>query len=52
MLSVNYAYYTPWDVAKDGRFIMARVVQSGATRPPTTVVAENWFQELRAKMKR
>jgi len=43
------SYYTPWDVAADGRFIMARLVTaSGGTESPLIVV-ENWFEELKAK---
>ncbi len=51
LLAVEYAFYTPWDVAADGRFIMAR-----ARRPAgitlTVGVTENWFAELRARTKR
>jgi serine/threonine-protein kinase len=52
LLAADYTYYTPWDVARDGRFIMARRVLTTTDRPATTVVAENWLQELKAKMKR
>jgi serine/threonine-protein kinase len=51
LLSGDYTYYTPWDVARDGRFIMSRAVRATQDYPPTTVVTENWLQELRAKMK-
>ena len=50
VLDVEYAYYTPWDVAADGRFIMARVRHTGG--PLTVVVAENWLTELKARVKR
>ena len=49
LLKVEYTFYTPWDVAADGRFIMARHTGSTAT---TVVVAENWLTELKARMKR
>jgi serine/threonine protein kinase len=49
LVSVQSAYYTPWDVAADGRFIMARLVgATGASETPLIVV-ENWFEELKAK---
>ena len=50
LLAVEYAYYTPWDVAADGRFIMARVRRSG--EPSTMVVAENWLTELKVRVKK
>jgi hypothetical protein len=52
LLQVEYAYYTPWDVAADGRFIMARARRAGSATGSTVVVAENWLAELRARMKR
>jgi eukaryotic-like serine/threonine-protein kinase len=52
LLAVEYAFYTPWDVASDGRFIMARRLRSGAKATARTVVAEHWLQELVAKTKR
>ena len=51
LLKVEYDYYTPWDVAADGRFIMARARHTGSMAA-TVVVAENWLTELRARMKR
>jgi eukaryotic-like serine/threonine-protein kinase len=43
-------FYTPYDVAPDGRFLMARgVVAMSNTRAPLIVV-DNWFQELRARV--
>jgi Tol biopolymer transport system component len=51
LLGVDYAYYTPWDVAADGRFIMARVRRkAGATS--MVVVAENWLTLLKSRLKR
>ena len=34
LLAVEYLFYTPWDVAADGRFIMARVRHTGEATPP------------------
>jgi len=42
-------YYTPFDVAADGRFLMARRVRPEAGAAPLIVV-ENWFAELRQKL--
>ena len=52
LLRVEYAYYTPWDVAPDGRFIMARALRSSGANATTVVIAENWLQELKARMKK
>lgn len=52
LLKVEYAFYTPWDVAADGRFIMARARAGTAGTATSVVVAENWLTELRARMKR
>jgi eukaryotic-like serine/threonine-protein kinase len=45
--------YTPFDIGPDGqRFMMARrVVDASAAQVPL-VVTENWFTELKARMKR
>ena len=43
-------YYTPFDVGSDGRFIMARRIRSETEAPPLIVV-ENWFTELRQKLR-
>ncbi len=51
LLKVEYDYYTPWDVAADGRFIMARARHKGPMVTPV-VVAENWLTELKARMRR
>jgi hypothetical protein len=51
LLGVEYDYYTPWDVAADGRFIMARLRHS-ATSGSTVVIAENWLTELKSRMKK
>ncbi|HKS06792.1 MAG TPA: protein kinase [Gemmatimonadaceae bacterium] len=50
--AVESAFYTPWDVAADGRFIMARAAPDGAGASLIAIVAENWFTELNAKVKR
>ena len=52
LLKVEYAFYTPWDVAADGRFIMARARHTDAANAKSVVVAENWLTELTARMKR
>jgi hypothetical protein len=41
--------YTPYDVASDGRFIMARVVESAANKAAPLTLVENWFQEWSKK---
>ncbi len=51
-LGVEALYYTPWDVARDGRFIMVRLVSGDQGQAGAIVVVENWFQELKAKVKR
>ncbi|CAN5893596.1 hypothetical protein BH11GEM2_BH11GEM2_18150 [soil metagenome] len=51
LLRVEYAFYTPWDVAADGRFIMARARRTNGANGTTVVVAENWLTELKAKLK-
>jgi hypothetical protein len=51
LLAVESLFYTPWDVAPDGRFIMARL-RSEANSATTIVVAESWLAELKAKMRR
>jgi eukaryotic-like serine/threonine-protein kinase len=39
--------YTPFDVAPDGRFIMARRVRAEAGSVAPLIVVDNWFTELR-----
>jgi len=47
----NQEFYTPYDVAPDGRFLMAKLVtQASSVRAPLIVV-DNWFTELKARMK-
>jgi serine/threonine-protein kinase len=45
-------YYTPWDVARDGRFLMARLVGGDLGGAGAFVVVENWIEEFKAKVKR
>ena len=45
-------YYTPFDVASDGRFIMARQVTEAASLEAPLIVVDNWFEELRQKVGR
>ena len=51
LLKVEFTFYTPWDVAADGRFIMARARRTNGASATTVVVAENWLTELKAKLK-
>jgi hypothetical protein len=45
-------HYTPFDLSPDDqRFIMAREVQRATSDRPTIVLVENWFEELKAKVK-
>jgi hypothetical protein len=44
-------YYTPWDVARDGRFLMARLVDGDLGGAGAFVVVENWIEEFKAKVK-
>jgi serine/threonine-protein kinase len=52
LLSVEYEFYTPWDVTADGRFIMARARRVTDRVVTPIVVAENWFSELKARTRR
>jgi serine/threonine-protein kinase len=52
LLGAEALYYTPWDVARDGRFLMARIVTGGPDDIGAIVIAEHWLQELTAKVKR
>jgi eukaryotic-like serine/threonine-protein kinase len=49
---LGISWYTPWDVAPDGRFIMVRSVDSGALMDSPLIVVENWFEELKRKVAR
>ena len=50
LLELDALYYTPWDVAADGRFIMARRVDRGPDLERPLIVVENWLEELKAKV--
>ena len=52
LLAVEALYYTPWDIARDGRFIMARLVNGDQDQAGAIIVVENWFEELKAKVKK
>jgi len=52
LLGAEALYYTPWAVARDGRFLMARLVGGDLARAGTLVVVENWIEELKAKVSR
>ena len=45
-------YYTPFDVAADGRFIMARQVTPSSALELPLIVVDNWFEELKRKVGR
>jgi Tol biopolymer transport system component/tRNA A-37 threonylcarbamoyl transferase component Bud32 len=47
LADLNAVYYTPWDVAADGRFIMTRSVTNSEAQPAMLVVVENWLDEVR-----
>ena len=52
LLGPETNWYTPWDVARDGRFLMARLVGGNNDQAGAIVVVENWISELEAKVKR
>ena len=52
LLGAEALYYTPWDVARDGRFIMARLVSGSENQVGAIVVVENWIREMKAKVKK
>ena len=43
-------YYTPWDVAPDGRFIFARSRENGRDRRAPLIVIENWIEDVKARV--
>ncbi len=51
-LQLEWAYYTPWDVARDGRFLMARQVSLSVTSVPEVIVAEHASLEWRRMLRR
>jgi len=45
-------HYATIDISRDDRrFLMARRVTEGQAAAPTFVLVENWFEELKAKVK-
>lgn len=52
LLQVEAAFHTPWDVTRDGRFIMARRRTLLEATGAPQVVAENWLTELAARVPR
>ncbi len=51
LLQVEYEFYAPWDVAPDGRFLMARSLPMNEA-PSRVVIAEHWLTELRERLAR
>ncbi len=49
LLGVQTLYYTPWDVAPDGRFIMAELTRM-AVDDGVVIVVENFFEELKDRV--
>ncbi len=43
-------FYTPHDVARDGRFVMARSLTPRSTIEAPLIVVENWFEELKENL--
>jgi hypothetical protein len=52
LLGAESLYHTPWDVGRDGRFLMARLISGGPGDVESLVVVENWLQELKAKVRK
>jgi serine/threonine-protein kinase len=50
LLVAESRFYTPWDVGRDGRFIMARVIGGVSAASGSIVIVENWLEELRRLM--
>ena len=50
LLDIETEWYTPWDIARDGRFIMARRVAAGDEGDRAIIVVENFLEELKARM--
>jgi serine/threonine-protein kinase len=50
LLWAENTYYTPWDVARDGRFLMARRITDAEAPDQAIVVVENFFEELKPRM--
>ena len=52
LAELDALYYTPWDIAPDGRFIFARRVDRGPDQERPLIVVENWIEELKVKVPR
>jgi serine/threonine-protein kinase len=52
LADLDAQYYTPWDVAADGRFLMTRSVRAGDGRTAMLVVVEHWLDEIRGMVGR
>jgi len=52
LLAVETAFYTPWDVAPDGRFLMTRSLGLREGDAPVPIVTYNLFAELRRLLPR
>jgi len=51
LLGAQSTFYTPWDVAADGRFLMARMLPASTGPENRVFVVENFIEELRARVK-
>jgi eukaryotic-like serine/threonine-protein kinase len=51
LAAVETTFYTPWDVAADGRFLMVRRIAQGAAASPAPVVIENFQEVLKKRMR-
>jgi Tol biopolymer transport system component len=51
LAALSADYYTPWDVAADGRFIMTRAAAEDDDTPDTILVIENWLDEVRGLLR-
>jgi hypothetical protein len=47
---IDANFYTAWDVASDGRFLMTRSIAAPSQFEAPLVVVENWFEEVKAKL--
>jgi len=50
LMQLGALYYTPWDVAPDGRFIMVRSVNAAREASTPLIVVENWLEELQGRL--
>jgi hypothetical protein len=51
LFQLSTDWYTPWDVAADGRFIMARMVGTPDRQASPLIVVDNWLEEVKQIMK-